>query len=95
MSNSLDPNQAQLFVWPDLGPNYLQKYQQMTLVGEVLKLYAPVNNFQGFLKDSHGFQGQVYENTDSHIKILLPMKKLELENYHKIVMPSVIFFGHF
>ena len=25
VSNSLDPDQADVFVWPDLGPNYLQK----------------------------------------------------------------------
>ena len=25
MSNSLDPDQARQFVWPDLGPNCLQK----------------------------------------------------------------------
>ena len=25
VSNSLDPDQARLFVWPDLGPNYLQR----------------------------------------------------------------------
>ena len=25
MSNSLDPDQARHFVWPDLGPNCLQK----------------------------------------------------------------------
>ena len=35
MSNSLDPDQARHFVWPDLGPNCLQKYQQMTMVGRV------------------------------------------------------------
>ena len=26
-SNSLDPDQAQHFVWPDLGPNCLQRLQ--------------------------------------------------------------------
>ena len=25
MSDSFDPDQAQLFVWPDLGPNCLQR----------------------------------------------------------------------
>ena len=25
MSNSLDPDQTRHFVWPDLGPNFLQK----------------------------------------------------------------------
>ena len=32
MSNSLDPDQARRFVGPDLGPNCLQKCQQMTKV---------------------------------------------------------------
>ena len=32
MSNSLDPDQAQHFVRPDLGPNDLQGYQQKILV---------------------------------------------------------------
>ena len=30
MSNGLDPNQAQHSVWPNLGPNCLQDYQQTT-----------------------------------------------------------------
>ena len=37
MSNSLDPDQARHFVGPDLGPNCLQIYQQMTLVDKELK----------------------------------------------------------
>ena len=32
VANSLDQNQAQHFVGPDLGPNCLQSYQQMTKV---------------------------------------------------------------
>ena len=31
--NSLDPDQAQHFVGPDLDPNFWQIYQQTTLVG--------------------------------------------------------------
>ena len=27
VSNSLDPDQARLFVGPDLGPNYMQSYK--------------------------------------------------------------------
>ena len=32
VSNSLDPDQARCSVGPDLGPNCLQSYQQMTKV---------------------------------------------------------------
>ena len=31
MSKGLDPDQAMHFVGPDVGPNYLQIYQQITL----------------------------------------------------------------
>ena len=37
VSNSLDPDQAKHFVGPDLGPNCLQSYVQMTLVDKELK----------------------------------------------------------
>ena len=40
VSNSLDPDQAQHFVWPDLGPNYLQRLsavkKKLPLAGEEL-----------------------------------------------------------
>ena len=36
LSSSLDPNQARLFVGPDLGPNCLQRFQQATLAGKDL-----------------------------------------------------------
>ena len=36
VSNSLDPDQTQHFVEPDLGANCLQGYQQTTLVGKEL-----------------------------------------------------------
>ena len=32
VSNSLDPDQARLFIGPDLGPTCLQRLQQTTLV---------------------------------------------------------------
>ena len=35
MSNRLNPDQARLFVGPDLGPICLQKYQQTTPGGRV------------------------------------------------------------
>ena len=41
MSNSLDPDHAQHFVGPDLGPNCLQSYQQMTLGGKELQILGP------------------------------------------------------
>ena len=36
VSNSLDPDQARLFVRPDLGPNCCKSYQQTTQVGKKL-----------------------------------------------------------
>ena len=39
MSNSLDPDQAQRFVGPDLGPNCCKGYQRTTLVGKELMDY--------------------------------------------------------
>ena len=36
MSNCLDPDQARHSGGPDLGTNYLQGHQQMTLVGKEL-----------------------------------------------------------
>ena len=36
VSNSLDPDQARHFVRPDLGPDCLQRFQQMTLVTKEL-----------------------------------------------------------
>ena len=42
MSNSLDPDQEH-FVWPDLGPNCLQKRQlKPPLMGKLLKYPLPV-----------------------------------------------------
>ena len=40
MSNSLDPDQAQCFVRPDLGQNYLQDFQQTTKVATGGKRYG-------------------------------------------------------
>ena len=37
VSNNLDPDQAQHFVGPDLGPYCCKSYQQTTLVGKELK----------------------------------------------------------
>ena len=36
LSNSLDPDQAQHFVGPDLGPNCLQRCQQTAVAGREL-----------------------------------------------------------
>ena len=40
VSNSLDPDQARRFVGPDLGPNCLQNYQQLTLGDKELYIYT-------------------------------------------------------
>ena len=38
VSSSMDPDQVLHFDGPDLGPNCLQGYQQMTLVNKELKM---------------------------------------------------------
>ena len=43
MSNSLNPDQAQQNVWPDLGPNCLQSFQQTTRVGRSLHVNKAVH----------------------------------------------------
>ena len=47
MSNSLDPDQAQRFVGPDLGPNCCKGYQQTTLVGKELVTGLLSRNYCG------------------------------------------------
>ena len=47
MSNSLDPDHAQCFVGPDLGPNGLQRLSaEMTLAGKELNIKVPPENLQ-------------------------------------------------
>ena len=42
VSNNLNPDQAQPFVYPDLGPNCLQRYKQMALAGKELRYPTPM-----------------------------------------------------
>ena len=48
VSNSLDPDQAQHLVVPDLGPTSCKGYQQTTLVGKMLTLLLAGNLFMIF-----------------------------------------------
>ena len=38
MSNGLDPDQAQHFVGPDLGPNYLQRLSADNISRQIVKV---------------------------------------------------------
>ena len=54
MSNSLDPNQAQHFVGPDLGPNYFQRLSadNTLIVKELKKNKASEKIFQEYIRNS-------------------------------------------
>ena len=44
MSNRLDPDQARLFLGPDLGPNYFQKLSADALVGKELNSHTDISS---------------------------------------------------
>ena len=63
-ANRLDPDQAQHFVGPDLGPNCLQNYQLMT-ISTINSL--PPRKFFMFLSSADFFQNQIFQKILSGI----------------------------
>ena len=66
MSNSLDSEQAQCFLGPDLGSNCLQAYQQELLAGKEFK-----NFFYNLILITHVFLKYVYAQLSSWLDLML------------------------
>ena len=60
MSNSLDPNQAQHFVGPDLGPNFLQRLSADDISRQSDNLFPAIHDKYNLHLNLHIYFGQLY-----------------------------------